>query len=92
MCLWFAQMCEECDRITAIPWEQPIPCHHRCERKLCNPNNLTDEERVRYLDFIGMCCKHCDFDDCGVYVRVVECGHKYAISKTCKTNLSSDEQ
>jgi len=90
MCIWFAQMCEECDRITAIPWEKTIPCHHGCMRIGLDPNHLTKEETRTLLDYIGVCCKHCEFDDCGVYVRVIECGEYDAISKTCKAD--SDEE
>jgi len=92
MCIWFAQMCEECNRITAIPWKQPIECHLRCDRLICDLDDLTEKERILYLDYTGVCSKHCDFKNCGVYVRVVRCGHEYALSKVCKTNRCSDEQ
>ena len=90
MCFWFAQMCEDCERITLIPWEKPIGCENRCERKIIDPNNLTDEDREQFLDYTGRCCKHCEFDDCGVYVRLVNCGDEYALSKTCKEDKESD--
>jgi len=93
MCLWFAQMCEECKRITPIPWETPIECTNWCDRIGEDPNHLENEkDRKLLLEYTGMCCKHCKYWECGVYLRIVDCGSEYAISKRCKPDKESDDE
>jgi len=91
MCLWFVQMCPECEKITPIPWEEPQVCDLPvCLRKELDPRSLSQEDDQ--LNRTNECNKHCQFNYCGAYVRFATCGFGDALSDKCSWSDTSESE
>lgn len=87
MCLWFVQMCPECETFTPISERAPIQCTNvSCLRKSLNPNTLTKSEQDLLLCYDDICTLSCNADDCGLLSRLFYCGQLDALRSYCPTD------
>jgi len=83
MCLWFAQCCDLCERVSLIPGQKPIECENPCCLRLSlDPcNYVADLQKLIF--YSNECRGSCSFDTCGLLFRHRNCGDSDAIHKEC---------
>lgn len=92
MCLWFVQMCHDCETFTPCPGRVPIECNNlECLRRNVNPNNLTKDQKRKLLSYDDICSPRCAANDCGLLSRLVYCGQLDALREYCPSNPSDSE-
>jgi len=84
MCLWYVQMCPQCETITPLSNNETIQClNPRCVRKSLDPAHLNEAQRMAYLDD-STCSSRCVPYVCGLSIRFIECGHNDAVREYCR--------
>jgi len=85
MCLWFVQVCPDCNFVSAIPTALPQYCERlTCERRMLNPTELTHQERYSFIEDDMPCNNYCTYKECGLMTRMILCGRLDAVRERCQ--------
>lgn len=87
MCLWYVQVCPECDTFTPMPGQVPIECNNSaCLRRPLNPHTLTEAQHNDFLTSDDRCSFRCDKNYCGLLCRIIYCGFIDSLRNQCAKN------